>query len=91
MKAYLEIIGNEDRPPKCGERFEDDNGSIVVACYDHEEIRRIVTRHEIEIPEGATAFRYAVVCDDPLCNRGQSISLPRPRVKGPEIEVEKPI
>jgi len=50
MKAYIEFIGNEDRRPKTGERFEDENGSIVVACYDHEEIRRIVIRHEIEIP-----------------------------------------
>ena len=53
MKVYIELIGNEDRRPKTGERFEDENGSIVVACYDHEEIRRIVTRREIEVPDGA--------------------------------------
>ena len=53
MKAYIEFIGNEDRRPKTGEKFEDENGSIVVACYDHEEIRRIVIRHEIEIPNDA--------------------------------------
>ena len=54
MKAYIEFIGNEVRQPQKGERFEDKNGSIVVACYDHEEIRRMVTRHEIEIPDDAT-------------------------------------
>ena len=82
MKAYIEFIGNEDRRPKTGERFEDENGSIVVACYDHEEIRRMVTRHEIEIPDGAkclTIFPDSIItCPEASVAK---IVIPRPKKK----------
>ena len=88
MKAYIEFIGNEDRRPKTGERFEDENGSIVVACYDHEEIRRMVTRHEIEIPDGATLFQYQTneghlyhfYREEGICSYGH-FPIPRPKKK----------
>jgi len=78
MKAYIEFIGNEDRRPKTGERFEDDNGSIVVACYDHEEIRRIVTSHEIEIPDGAYEFHGHFHKIGDCLSRGGNICFPIP-------------
>jgi hypothetical protein len=81
MKAYIEFIGNEDRRPKTGERFEDENGSIVVACYDHEEIRRMVTRHEIEIPKKFTEVKIIAgsLCDLDAVVR--IFPIPRPKVK----------
>ena len=83
MKAYIEFIGNEDRRPKTGERFEDENGSIVVACYDHEEIRRMVTRHEIEIPKKFTEVKIIAgsLCDLDAVVRIFPIPRPKKKVK----------
>jgi len=78
MKAYLFIEG-EKRPPKPGDCFINGNGDVDLSVMHFTENRLVLTRHEIEIPEGATQFRYAVICDDPMCNRGQSIPIPRPK------------
>jgi len=55
--------------------------------FDNEKVDELLLAYvalagqEIEIPDGATQFRYAVICDDPMCNRAQAIPIPRPKIK----------
>jgi len=86
MKAYLFIETGEERSPKRGEYYVIPHSDILVKDTDWEDTpKSILTRHEIEVPDGATAFRYTFICDEPMCNRGQSIPMyipiPRPKVK----------
>lgn len=80
MKAYLFIETGEMKKPKDGEWYYDNNDhSITQSDRDFKFVDApILTRHEIEIPDGATEIGYTF--KTPLCG-AKFIPTPRPKKK----------
>lgn len=80
MKAYLFIETGEIRQPKAGEYFSISSG--VLKCVADRVVMPspILTRHEIEIPEGANGLTL-VPYDGAIPQIFDRITIPLPRPK----------
>lgn len=86
MKAYLFVETGEVKPVKPGDYYLDDGGVKRAFMGNKHHTDTILTRHEIEVPEGATYLAIEPLRDG-LPIRGTiehpwhyiSIPLPRPK------------
>jgi len=78
MKAFIEFIG-ETRYPKAGDLIMRQSGAIARVSVNHTYVVfPIVTRHEIDIPDGANIL---TVQTRGTCNTLPAIHIPIPRPK----------
>jgi hypothetical protein len=85
MKAYLFIETGEVRLPKESEWYYDNTGVVLLSRQNFKFVSAsILTRHEIEVPEGANNMTVAFQNING-CLRGSmsrvEIPIPRPKVK----------
>lgn len=83
MKAYLFIETGEVRPPKDGEYYVLGKNMVIHSGQNYSPDSPILTRHEIEVPEGATFFQYQIGGNGFSWSNGTMgyIPIPRPKKK----------